>query len=66
MANLVVVGFDEPHKAEGVCLKLQKLQSEGLLDLADVVVVVKDEMGKAKACWQRERSSQVSLGRWPT
>jgi uncharacterized membrane protein len=48
MANLVVVGFDEPQKAEGVCLKLQKLQSEGLLDLADVVVVVKDEMGKAK------------------
>jgi uncharacterized membrane protein len=48
MANLVVIGFDEPHKAEGVCLKLQKLQSEGLLDLADVVVVVKDEKGKAK------------------
>jgi uncharacterized membrane protein len=48
MANLVVVGFDEPHKAEGVCLKLQKLQSEGLLYLADVVVTVKDETGKAK------------------
>ena len=48
MDNLVVVGFDEPHKAEGVCLKLQKLQSEGLLDLADVVVAVKDETGKTK------------------
>jgi len=48
MSNLVVVGFDEPHKAEEVRLKLQKLQSEYLLDLADVVVAVKDEKGKVK------------------
>ena len=48
MGNLFVVGFDEPHEAEEVRLKLQKLQSEGLLDLADVVVAVKDEKGKAK------------------
>jgi uncharacterized membrane protein len=41
-----VIGFDEPHKAEDVRLKLQKLQSEYLLDLADVVVSVKDETGK--------------------
>jgi uncharacterized membrane protein len=27
---------------------LEKLQSEGLLDLADVAVAVKDETGKAK------------------
>ena len=48
MSNLVVVGFDEPHKAEEVRLKLQELQSEFLLDLADVVVAVKDESGKIK------------------
>jgi uncharacterized membrane protein len=48
MGNLFVVGFDEPHEAEEVRLKLQKLQSEGLLDLADMVVAVKDETGKAK------------------
>jgi uncharacterized membrane protein len=48
MGNLVVVGFDDPHQAEEVRLKLQKLQSEGLLDLADVAVAVKDETGKAK------------------
>jgi len=46
MSNLVVVAFDEPHKAEEVRLKLQELQSEYLLDLADVVVAVKDETGK--------------------
>src|SRR6516225_3123505 len=48
MSNLVVVGFDEPHKAEEVRLKLQELQSEYLLDLADVVVALKDESGKIK------------------
>jgi uncharacterized membrane protein len=48
MGNLFVVGFDEPNRAEEVRLKLQKLQSEGLLDLADVAVAVKDETGKAK------------------
>ena len=48
MGNLFVVGFDEPHEADEIRLKLQKLQSEGLLDLADVVIAVKDETGKAQ------------------
>ena len=48
MGNLFVVGFDEPNQAEEVHFKLQKLQSDGLLDLADVAVAVKDETGKAK------------------
>ncbi len=48
MSNLFVVGFDEPHKAEEVSLKLQELQSEYLLDLEEVVVAVKDEKGKVK------------------
>ena len=43
-----MIGFDETHKAEDVRLKLQKLQSEYLLDLADVVVSVKDETGKVQ------------------
>ena len=47
MGNLFVIGFDEPNQAEEVHFKLQKLQSEGLLDLADVAVAVKDETGKA-------------------
>jgi uncharacterized membrane protein len=48
MANLFVLGFDEPNQAEKVHFKLQKLQGEGLVDLADVAVAVKDETGKAK------------------
>jgi uncharacterized membrane protein len=48
MSNLFVVGYDKPHKAEEVRLKLQKLQSEYLLDLEDVVVAVKNEEGRVK------------------
>jgi uncharacterized membrane protein len=46
MSNLFVVGFNAPHKAKEVSLKLQKLQSEYLLDLEDMVVAIKDEQGK--------------------
>jgi uncharacterized membrane protein len=46
MSTLVVVGYDEPQKAEEVRLKLQKMQSAYLLDLEDAVVAVKDEKGK--------------------
>ena len=48
MSTLVVVGYNDPYRAEEVRLKLRKLQSEYLLDLADVVVAVKDEKGKVK------------------
>jgi uncharacterized membrane protein len=48
MSDLYVVGFDEPHQAEELSLKLQELQSEYLLDLEEMVVAVKDEKGKVK------------------
>jgi uncharacterized membrane protein len=48
MSTLVVVGYDLPDRAEEVRFKLQKLESEHLLDLADVVVAVRDEKGKVK------------------
>ena len=48
MSTLVVVGYDDPYKAEEIRLKLRKLQSEYLLDLEDAVVVVKDQQGKIK------------------
>ena len=48
MSTLVVVGYDDPHKAEEVRLKLWKLQNEYLLDLEDAVVAIKDEKGKIK------------------
>jgi uncharacterized membrane protein len=48
MSNLFVIGFDEPHKAEELRLKLHELQRQYLLDLKEVVVAVKDEKGKVK------------------
>ena len=46
MSILVVVGYQEPYKAEEVRLHLWKLQREYLLDLEDAVVVVKNAEGK--------------------
>jgi uncharacterized membrane protein len=48
MSTLVVVGYDDPYKAEEVRLKLRQLESEYLLDIEDAVVAVQDEQGKVK------------------
>lgn len=38
MADLVVIEYDDLHKAEEIRLKLQKMQQEYPVDLADAVV----------------------------
>jgi uncharacterized membrane protein len=48
MSTLVVVGYDDPFKAEEIRLKLQKMESQYLIDLEDAVVAVKDAKGKVK------------------
>jgi uncharacterized membrane protein len=48
MSDLVVIGYDDMHKAEEVRLMLLKLQKEYLIDLEDAVVAVKREDGKIK------------------
>jgi uncharacterized membrane protein len=48
MSKLVVVGYDDPFKAEEVHLKLRKMQREYLIDLEDAVFAVKDKNGKVK------------------
>jgi uncharacterized membrane protein len=48
MPNLFVIGFDEPHQAEELCLKLQELQGKYVLDVREMVVAAKDEKGKVK------------------
>ena len=48
MRTLVVVGYDQPHKAQELRLKLKELQNQHLLDLAEVVVALSDEHGKIK------------------
>ena len=48
MSTLVVVGYDDPYKAEEIRLKLKQLQKDYLIDMEDAVVAVKDENGKVK------------------
>ncbi len=48
MATLVVIGYENEVKAEEVRLALVKMQKDYLIDLADAVVVVRDESGKVK------------------
>jgi uncharacterized membrane protein len=37
MSDLIVIEYDDMHKAEEVRLKLQKMQREYLVDLEDAV-----------------------------
>jgi uncharacterized membrane protein len=48
MSDLVVIGFDDEHKAFEMRAALARLQKEYLIDMEDVVVVTKDEKGKTK------------------
>lgn len=48
MSTLVVIGYENEVKAEEVRLALLKMQKDYLIDLADAVVVVRDENGKVK------------------
>jgi uncharacterized membrane protein len=47
MSDLVVIGFDDEHKAFEMRTALAKLQKEYLIEMEDVVVT-KDEKGKVK------------------
>ncbi|MBX9685574.1 MAG: DUF1269 domain-containing protein [Candidatus Obscuribacterales bacterium] len=48
MSELIVIGYDDVHKAEEVRLTLLKMQKEYLIDLEDAVIAVKKEDGKIK------------------
>jgi uncharacterized membrane protein len=48
MSNLVVIAFEEEHKAFELRAELVKLQKEYLLKMEDAVVVTKDTEGKVK------------------
>jgi uncharacterized membrane protein len=48
MATLVVIDYESELKAEEVRLTLLKMQKEYLIDLADAVVVVREQNGKVK------------------
>lgn len=48
MSELIVIGYDDVHKAEEVRLSLLRMQKEYLIDLEDAVIAVKKPDGKIK------------------
>ena len=48
MATLVVIDYESEVNAEEVRLALLKMQKEYLIDVADAVVVVRDDKGKVR------------------
>jgi uncharacterized membrane protein len=48
MSDLVVISFDDEHKAFELRAELSKLQKQYLIEMEDVVVVTKDEKDKVK------------------
>lgn len=48
MAELVVVGFDDPYEADRVLTELTRLQKEYLIDLEDAVVAVRGPDGQVR------------------
>ena len=66
MSTLIVVGYQDIHKAEEVRLQLLKLQRDYLLDLEDAVVVVKNDKGKIKLhqAFDLTSAGAISGGFW--
>ena len=48
MAELVVVGFEDPHEADRALNALARLQTEYLIDLEDAVVALRSPDGKLR------------------
>jgi uncharacterized membrane protein len=59
MAELVVVGFDNPHDADRVLTELTRLKKEYLIDLEDAVVAIRDADGSVRI---KQSVNLVSLG----
>ncbi len=68
MSTLIVIGYDDPFKAEEVRLSLRKMQEDYLIALEDAVVAVKDENGKVKLhqAVNMTGAGAVSGGFWGT
>jgi uncharacterized membrane protein len=66
MATFVVIDYENEVKAEEVRLALLKLQKQYLIDLADAVVVVRDDKGnvRLRQMYNLTAAGAVSGGFW--
>lgn len=61
MSYLTVVVFDDPDQATQVRQSLKNIQKQGLLDLDDSAVIVKDEDGQVHVKNEIDRGVKVGL-----
>ena len=68
MSTLVVIGYDDPFRAEEVRLKLVKMQKDYLIDMEDAVVATKDKDGKVKLhqIFSTTKAGALTGGFWGT
>ena len=66
MNTLVVVGYDDPYKAEEVHLKLRKMHKDYLVDLEDAAFAVKHKAGDVHVhqAVQLKAPGAISGGFW--
>jgi uncharacterized membrane protein len=66
MSTLVVIDYESEIRAEEVRLALLKMQKEYLIDVADAVVVVRDQNGRVKLrqMYNLTAAGAVSGGFW--
>src|SRR5262245_19138235 len=66
MSTLVVIDYESELKAEEVRLALLKMKKEYLIDVADAVVVVRDDKGKVRLrqLYNLTAAGAVSGGFW--
>ncbi|GIW73563.1 MAG: membrane protein [Phycisphaerales bacterium] len=62
MSDLLVMGFDDPYKADKVLAEVLELQKEHLVDLEDAAVVVRDTKGKVRIKQTRDLSAVTATG----
>ncbi len=48
MSDLIVIAFQDEHRASEMLTALQRMEAEHLVDLEDAVVVVRDKGGKVR------------------
>src|SRR6185436_15530108 len=59
MAELVVVGFDNPTDADRVLTELTRMQKEYLIDLEDAVIAIRSQDGAVRI---KQSVNMLSLG----
>ncbi len=46
MSDIIVIGYDQPYKADEAMARVQQMHEEDLIDLERVAVIVRDQAGK--------------------